>query len=495
MSTGFSIVIPTVGRQSLVRLVAALDGCPAPEAVVIVDDRLEPARLPAFTSTLPITVLRNGGRGPAAARNLGWRHTRSRWVCFLDDDVVPQQYWLAAVAEDLHAADQAGAAASQAIIEVPVEAGRRATDDERRTQRLADARWVTADMAYLRSALVAAGGFDERFPRAYREDSDLAVRVVRAGGQIVQGARRSLHPVAAATMFSAVRAQRGNQDNALMRRKHGRRWRPAIGEGRGRMPAHLATVGAATFAAVAAALHRPRWAELGGAAWVALTAEFTVRRVLPGPRTPGDIAALAVTSVLIPPAAVGHRLVGEWRFRRALPQPPLAVLFDRDDTLIEDGPYLRDPRGVQPKPGAREALAELRRRGLLLGVVTNQSGVAKGLITGEELSAVNARVESVLGPFGSWQVCTHDADDGCRCRKPEPGMVLDAAAALGVDPSRCVMIGDTGGDVGAALAAQAQAVLVPTARTLPHEVAEARSRAKVAPDLATAIAMVLRECR
>jgi histidinol-phosphate phosphatase family protein len=496
-TTDFSIVVPTVGRQSLSTLVAALgaEAGPMPEAVVLVDDRVTPEPLPSLFTRLPITVLRSGGRGPAAARNLGWRHTRNRWVCFLDDDVLPEPGWLAALAADLEAAEAAGAAASQASIEVPVPAGRRSTDDERRTQRLAEARWITADMAYLRSALVAAGGFDERFPRAYREDSDLALRVVTAGGRIMRGARRSVHPVAAATPLSSVRAQRGNRDNALMRRKHGRRWRAAIGEGRGRMPAHLATIGAATAAALAAVLHRPRWAAVGCAAWLALTAEFAVRRILPGPRTPADSAALAISSVLIPPAAVAHRIAGEWQFRRAQPEPPLAVLFDRDDTLIEDGPYLRDPRGVQPKPGASEGLSELRRRGLLLGVVTNQSGVAKGLITDEELGAVNARVESVLGPFGCWQVCVHDAGDGCRCRKPEPGMVLDAAAALGVDPSRCVMIGDTGGDVEAALAAEAGAVLVPTARTLPHEVDDARRRAKVAPDLETAIAMVLRACR
>jgi histidinol-phosphate phosphatase family protein len=128
-------------------------------------------------------------------------------------------------------------------------------------------------------------------------------------------------------------------------------------------------------------------------------------------------------------------------------------------------------------------------------VVTNQSGVARGLITGAELEAVNARVERTLGPFDSWQVCVHDTDDRCGCRKPEPGMVLAAAADLGVDPSRCVMIGDTGGDVNAALTARARAVLVPTDRTLPHEVDAARRDASVAADLTEAVAMVLRECR
>jgi histidinol-phosphate phosphatase family protein len=201
------------------------------------------------------------------------------------------------------------------------------------------------------------------------------------------------------------------------------------------------------------------------------------------------------TSVLIPPAAVTHRIRGEWTFRSARRDPPLAVLLDRDDTIIEDGPYLRDPQGVRPMPGARNALGRLRDRGLLLAVVTNQSGVAKGLITDEELEVVNARVNALLGPFDAWQVCVHDAGHGCACRKPAPGMVIAAADALGVDTERCVMIGDTGGDVDAALSARADAVLVPTDRTLPREVTDARTRARVAPTLDHAVWLVLKDCR
>jgi histidinol-phosphate phosphatase family protein len=146
-------------------------------------------------------------------------------------------------------------------------------------------------------------------------------------------------------------------------------------------------------------------------------------------------------------------------------------------------------------PGAADALGRLRRHGLLLAVVTNQSGVAKGLITGDELAAVNAEVDAVLGPFDSWQICVHDADDGCRCRKPAPGMVQAAAAALGVDTARCVLIGDTGGDIDAALSARADAVLVPTRKTLPNEISDARRRARVAATLGEAVSLVLRDCR
>lgn len=495
MTTDYTIVVPTIGRESLHGLLVALQRGhgPAPRQIIVVDDRARGAGELRVDVALPVRVVTSGGRGPAAARNVGWRAADSRWVCFLDDDVVPHPRWREAVIADLDAAEAAGAVGSQAVIEVPAAESRRPTDDERRTLRLAEARWITADMAYRRDALVAVGGFDERFPRAYREDSDLAVQMVAAGGAILRGDRRCTHPVAPATWWSSVRAQVGNRDNALMRRKHGRRWRTSIGEGPGRMPAHAATTAAGGATLLGLLLRRN--VRVVAALWLLLTAEFAIKRWRNGPAQLGQAVRLAVTSVLIPPVAVWHRLAGEWAFRGARRDPPLAVLLDRDDTLIVDRPYLNDPDGVLPTRGARRALARLRRRGLLLAVVTNQSGVARGLITPEQLGKVNARVDDVLGPFDCWQVCVHGETDGCGCRKPKPGMVLAAAAELAVPVSRCVLIGDTGGDVQAALAAQAQAVLVPTARTLPDEVAHANVFARVAPTLEDAVTVVLRECR
>ncbi|BCJ49491.1 hypothetical protein Asp14428_09660 [Actinoplanes sp. NBRC 14428] len=165
-----------------------------------------------------------------------------------------------------------------------------------------------------------------------------------------------------------------------------------------------------------------------------------------------------------------------------------AVLFDRDGTLIADVPYNGDPGLVRPMPGARDALDRLRAAGLRLGVVTNQSGLARGRFTAAQLDAVNARVEELLGPFGTWQICPHDDTAGCRCRKPAPGLVEDAAAALGTVPQRCVVVGDIGRDMVAAGAAGAAGILVPTGVTLAPEIAAAPA---VAAGLAAAAGLIL----
>jgi histidinol phosphatase-like enzyme len=120
--------------------------------------------------------------------------------------------------------------------------------------------------------------------------------------------------------------------------------------------------------------------------------------------------------------------------------------------------------------------------------VSNQSGIGRGLLTREQVDAVNARVSELLGPFDTWQLCPHAPEQDCACRKPRPGMVLAAAAELGVDASECVLIGDIGADVEAAQAAGARSVLVPTPVTREEEVAAAPA---VARTLREAVAAAL----
>jgi D-glycero-D-manno-heptose 1,7-bisphosphate phosphatase len=180
--------------------------------------------------------------------------------------------------------------------------------------------------------------------------------------------------------------------------------------------------------------------------------------------------------------------------RAARPQPagtvgrPAAVLFDRDGTLVADVPHNRDPGQVRLMPTARAALDTLRAAGTAVGIVTNQPGLGRGVLTRAQVLAVHRRLTELLGEFQVTAVCPHVPVDGCGCRKPAPGLVHAACAELGVQPRDVVVVGDIGRDMEAARASGAGAVLVPTAVTLPDEVAAAP---RVAPDLLTAVRALL----
>src|SRR5918997_275877 len=294
-----AVVVPTVGRPSLDVLLDALAQAPGPRPAefVVVDNRRsgEPLHLDR-PGLPPVRVVRTGGGGPARARNLGWRSARTPWIAFLDDDVVPDPDWYQRLAEDLSdlPADVAG---SQGRVRVPLPPDRRPTDWERGTAGLATSSWITADLAYRRRVLAAVGGFDERFPRAFREDSDLALRVMDTGARLVRGRRWITHPVRPTDRWTSIRVQAGNADDVLMRRLHGPRWRERADAALGRRPQHTAvTAGALT--AVRAPLPRGRrGAAAAGAAWLAGTAEFAWARIASGPRTRDEVTTMVLTSV------------------------------------------------------------------------------------------------------------------------------------------------------------------------------------------------------
>jgi histidinol-phosphate phosphatase family protein len=143
-----------------------------------------------------------------------------------------------------------------------------------------------------------------------------------------------------------------------------------------------------------------------------------------------------------------------------------AVIFDRDGTIVFDVTYNGDPAAVQPVPGVNEALRKLRDARIPIAVVSNQSGVARGTITLEQVEAVNRRIDELLGPFDAWLYCPHGPQDSCECRKPKPKMILDAARIMRVEPHCCVVIGDKASDVEAARNAGAQAIFIDDARAV-----------------------------
>jgi D-glycero-D-manno-heptose 1,7-bisphosphate phosphatase len=137
---------------------------------------------------------------------------------------------------------------------------------------------------------------------------------------------------------------------------------------------------------------------------------------------------------------------------------PRAILFlDRDGTLMEDVGYPNDPAQVRLLPGAAEAIRRLADAGFVPVVVSNQSGLARGLITPEQADAVHRRFVEVFrvstGLTLPCYYCPHGPDDGCDCRKPAPGLLLRAVNELELAGLPGIMVGDKPSDVKAGQAA------------------------------------------
>ena len=152
-----------------------------------------------------------------------------------------------------------------------------------------------------------------------------------------------------------------------------------------------------------------------------------------------------------------------------LAPPRPAVFLDRDGVINENrANYVRVVDHVRFIPGALEAVARLARLDCAIVVVTNQSSIGRGLVTLAVSDAINAHVrehiEQAGGRVDAFYVCPHEPEGGCACRKPEPGLLLDAAADLGLDPARSYMVGDALTDVRAGQRAGAQPILVLTGR-------------------------------
>lgn len=315
-----SVVVPTMGRPQLLQrcLLALLRQSCDPQAyeIVVANDRPDAATHAAVTDLqrlhpraqlryLPVT----GGTGPAHARNAGWRFARAPVIAFTDDDTLPDPDWLA---DGLRALQRENAAAVSGNTVVPLADA--PTDYERDAAGLERAEFVTANCFLRREALVAVGGFDERFRAAWREDSDLQFALLEQGRRVVRAPDAIVvHPVRPAGFGVSLRQQRKLQFDALLYKKHPQLYRTRI-RARPRWDYYFIVVllalglyAAATGAALPAALAL--------ALWTALTLRFCAKRLDGTSREPRHVAEMLLTSVAIPPVAVFWRLVGCLRYR------------------------------------------------------------------------------------------------------------------------------------------------------------------------------------
>lgn len=143
-----------------------------------------------------------------------------------------------------------------------------------------------------------------------------------------------------------------------------------------------------------------------------------------------------------------------------------AVFLDRDDTIARDVRYCRRPEDLEILPTVPEAIRHLNENGFAVVVVTNQSGITRGYFTEETLAQIHKKMKDELGNHGAWvdaiYYCPHHPDDRCECRKPKPGLLLQAATELGIDLHSSYMVGDAPMDVDAGKAAGCKTILVGT---------------------------------
>ncbi|SBW10896.1 putative D,D-heptose 1,7-bisphosphate phosphatase [uncultured delta proteobacterium] len=171
-----------------------------------------------------------------------------------------------------------------------------------------------------------------------------------------------------------------------------------------------------------------------------------------------------------------------------------AVFLDRDGVLnvavIRNGKSFppADAASLVLTPGAKEAIERMRRAGYLCICVTNQPDVARGSRTLENVAAMNEKVAAALA-LDDLFMCTHDNDDHCACRKPKPGMLLDAAAKWGINLRASIMIGDRASDMEAGFAAGCQTVFIPNPEILGQKIPSFTVVCKTLTDAAEYVAM------
>ena len=173
------------------------------------------------------------------------------------------------------------------------------------------------------------------------------------------------------------------------------------------------------------------------------------------------------------------------------------VVLDRDGTINVEGDYISSPDQVELLPRTAAGLRAIRDMGLGLIVITNQSAIGRGYFDRARLEEIHARLRELLAreavELDGIYACPHTAEDGCTCRKPQPGLLQRAAAELGFRPQECFVVGDKPSDVELGKSVGAATILVRTGYGAGNEAARLCTPDFVADDLLEAAALIGRE--
>lgn len=318
MAIEISVVVPTYKRDSLLlRCLRALrDQSLHPQRyeIIVADDgasvdtrRLVESESASQNFPRMRYLATAGTRGPAAARNRGWRSAAGEVIAFTDDDCIPDPGWLRCGL----AAISGGAAGVSGRIVVPTTS--RPHDYARTTARLANAEFATANCFYRRSALESVGGFDERFTRAWREDADLYFTLLERNEKLVfSSAPVVVHPVRQAKWGVCIGEQKKSMFNALLYKKHAALFRRRIQPS---PPWRYYLIAASFFGMLAGIAAGGHAAPAAGACWLACTGDFCLRRLKDTSRSLPHVAEMAITSLAVPFLSIFWRLYGAVKFR------------------------------------------------------------------------------------------------------------------------------------------------------------------------------------
>ncbi len=333
MSVQASVVVPTYNRPDLLRncLEALLkqDFRPADYEIIVVDNAGSAATrslVEAFagnnvgTDATRMPLQKVGVRpaiyylaeadrpGPAAARNAGWHFAHGEFIAFTDDDCLPEPAWLKEGVKQL--LEGYDAITGRMIVPAsPVP-----SDYEKNVSRLATAEFLTANCFFRCSALLATGGFDERFTSAWREDSDLHFSLLALSLKLGQApAATVVHPVRPAPWGISLKEQRKSMFNALLFKKHPALYREHI---QSRPPLRYYAILASGLVFAVSVVAGWGYVALGAAVlWLGWTAQFALQRLDGTRHDLPHVAEMIVSSILIPPLSVFWRLYGAIKYR------------------------------------------------------------------------------------------------------------------------------------------------------------------------------------
>jgi glycosyltransferase involved in cell wall biosynthesis len=248
-------------------------------------------------------------KGPAAARNYGWLNARGKIIVFTDDDCTPDPYWLRELVK--HCNPKNDIALTGKTI-VPI--GKHPTDYEKNIAYLQTADFITANCACTKNALIKAGGFDEQFSMAWREDSDLEFKFIDSNIPIkkVESAI-VVHPVRSSPWGVSIKEEKKTMFNALLYKKHPSLYRRKINQTTPLL--YYCIITTFTMMLVGLICKQPAIIFIGCAGWLGLTVYFILKRLYKTKLSVNHVAEMIVTSFIIPFVSVFWQWYGAYKFR------------------------------------------------------------------------------------------------------------------------------------------------------------------------------------